>query len=438
MKQNNYTFRSENKMNRRNFIHKNALAVLGVPFLSYSFRNLPPSDKVRVAHIGVGSHGNSHIKWFNSLPDVDIVALCDVDENRLNTARKNLYSLNPNTRVKVYTDFRKVLDRKDIDVITCAAPDHWHALIAIKAFESGKDVYGEKPLSYTHAEGRAMLKSLEKNKSVFQLGTQIHASDNYHRIAEIIQSGYLGKIHTVRLWKNAYSPGLGFPIAETPPKNLNWEMWLGPAPYNEYTPIRCHGTFRYFLDYSGGAFNDFWSHIADIMFMSLDPKGLHIIESRGERPHDGIADVPQWIDVQFKFDGLDVFWSTTPPCIVGADEMSIGAHFEGESGTLTCDYKTRIIRIGNEVLNDIPEIPQTIPRSKGHQRNFIDAVKSRQQPESNLSYAREMTIPMHLALISFRLKRKLEWDSINERFVGDDAANYLLTRMYRSHWTLPV
>jgi predicted dehydrogenase len=424
------------KINRRRFISSSALGLLGMPLVSYGIRNIAPSDRVRVAHIGLGGQGNSHMNWFKALPDVETAALCDVDSLILGETRKRLEKMDPGKKVDTYTDFRKVLERKDIDAITCATPDHWHALIAIMAFQSGKDVYGEKPLTYSQEEGRVMLKSLEKHGSVFQLGTQIHAGENYHRVTEIIKSGVLGRIKTVRLWKTGGSPGLGFPQNQKPPDNLDWNMWLGPAPFEEYTPVRCHRSYRYFLDYSGGVFADFWCHIADIMFMSVHPTGLYSIESRGERPHDGIADAPRWIDVDFKFKDLDVFWTTQPPEIPGAEKMSIGAHFEGEKGTLTCDYNTRIIRIGNETVNDIPEIPETIERSPGHQKNFIDSVKSRKQPESNLIYAREMTIPMHLAMISFRLKRKLIWDSMKEKFIGDDAANYLLSRKYRAPWTL--
>jgi len=426
-----------NTIGRRSFIQHTVLGIAGIPLIPGTFTNVAPSDKVRMAIIGLGPQGNSHLKWFNELPDVEIVALCDVDKVRLEETHQRFLSMNPNARIRTYTDFRHVLDRNDIDAVACTTPDHWHALIAIMAFQAGKDVYGEKPLSYTHAEGQAMLKSRERHKSVFQLGTQIHARENYHRIAEIIQSGYLGKIHLVRLWKTGGSPGLGFPKPENPPDTLDWNMWLGPAPYEAYTPVRCHGSYRYFLDYSGGVFADFWCHIADILYMSLHPKGLHSIESRGERPYDGIADAPRRIDADFKFENLDVCWTTTPPPVSGADKMHIGAHFEGENGTLTCDYNTCTIRIGNEVLGDIPEIPKTLARSPGHQRNFIDSVKSRRQPESSLSYAREMTVPMHLAIISFRLKRKLQWDSLNERFTRDDAANYLLSRACRAPWELP-
>ena len=427
----------ETKIDRRSFLYSTALGTLSLPLLSNSYRKIAPSDRVRVAHIGLGSQGRSHMNWFNALKDVDIVALCDVDKEILDNTYNKYTSANKNAKVDKYTDFRRILDRNDIDAITCATPDHWHALIAILAFQSGKDVYGEKPLSYTVEEGNAMIKSLKKNNSVFQLGTQIHATDNYHRVTEILQSGAIGKIHTVRLWKTGGSPGLGFPANETPPSTLDWNMWLGPAPYQEYTPVRCHRSYRYFLDYSGGVFCDFWSHIADIMFMSIHPKGLYSVESKGDRPHDGIADAPQWIDTEFKFKDLDVYWTTNPPTVPGAEKMGIGAHFEGDKGTLTCDYTTCTIRIGNEVMNDIPEIAKTITRSPGHQRNFVDSVKSRNQPESNLFYAHEMTIPMHLALISFRLKRKLNWDAAKEEFIGDDAADYLLSRAYRAPWKLP-
>ncbi len=403
-------------LTRRRFIATSAMGLMSLPLLSNPLNKVAPSDRIRVAHIGLGSQGNSHINWFRALPEVETAALCDVDQVILGKTHKRLLSAGQASRIDTYSDFRRLLDRKDIDVITCATPDHWHALIAIMAFEAGKDVYGEKPLSYTHAEGVAMLKSLRRHKSVFQLGNQIHAGENFHRVTEIIQSGKLGRIHTVRLWKTGGSPGMGFPSPEMPPATLDWNMWLGPAPYTDYIPAKCHRSYRYFLDYSGGVFADFWCHIADIMYTALHPKGLKSIDR--------------------KYNDLDVFWTTAPPAVPGSDKMYIGAHFEGTEGSLTCDYDKCFIRIGGKTVNDLPEVPRTIVRSPGHQQNFIDAVKSRQQPESNLEYARDMTIPMHLALISFRLKRKLEWDSENEEFVDDEAANFLLSRKNRSPWSI--
>jgi predicted dehydrogenase len=379
--------------------------------------------------------GNNHMNWFANLPDVEVVGLCDLDSEHLSTTMKKLQQINPGTKAKTYSDFRAVLERKDIDAITCATPDHWHAQIAILAFEAGKDVYGEKPLSYDVKEGQLMLKSLEKNKRIFQLGTQIHAGENYHRVVDIIKSGAIGKIHTVRLWKNGYSPVQQAAVNPVVPSSLNWDMWLGPAPMVDYEPSRCHKTYRYFLDYSGGVFADFWCHIADIVWWSINPTGLKSVTARGELP-EGIGDAPKWLDADFEFDDLKVYWTTESPNVPGAKDRSIGAYFEGDKGTLICDYNTKSITINGVTMEDIPEIARTTIRSPGHQQNFIDAVKSRSQPESNLAYVRKMTLPMHLALISWRLDRKLSWNADKEAFHNDREANAMLSRKPRADWNL--
>jgi predicted dehydrogenase len=423
-----------NKINRRSFLKQSALATAGFAIIP-SFLKAAPSDKVRIAHIGLGGMGNQHMQWFAKLPQVDIVALCDLDEEHLNGTFQKLQGLVPDTKAQLYGDFRKVLERKDIDAITVATPDHWHAPIATLAFQAGKDVYGEKPLSYCVREGQIMLKNLNRYDRVFQLGTQIHAGNNYHRVVEIIRSGAIGKVHTVRVWKTGFSPGLGHPTPITPPKTLNWDMWLGPAPYADYFPERCHFSYRYFLDYSGGVFADFWCHISDVVWWSINPTGLKSVVARGEKT-DGVATAPKWLDADFEFDNLKFYWTSKAPDVPGAAGKDIGAYFEGDKGTLLCDYGTMEIRINGETMNDITSVPQTIERSPGHQQNFIDAVKSRKMPESNLAYARQMTLPMHLALISWRLNRKLEWNSRKEKFRGDKEATALLDREPRKQWDL--
>jgi predicted dehydrogenase len=182
-------------------------------------------------------------------------------------------------------------------------------------------------------------------------------------------------------------------------------------------------------------FADFWCHIADIVWWSVHPTGLKSVAARGEKT-DGIADAPKWVDADFEFENLKLHWTTLPPNVPGAAERGIGAYFEGDKGTLICDYETRSITINGETVSDISSVPQTIPRSPGHQQNFVDAVKSRKQPESNLEYAREMTLPMHLAIISWRLGRKLEWNSKKEKFRHDKEANGFLAREYRKKWDL--
>lgn len=423
---------SWNKPDRRQFIKQSTYASLGLLMLP-GRKKAAPSDRVRVAHIGLGGMGLNHLKWFQALPEAEIVALCDLDQQHLAEAHKTLLSLQPGAKPDTYADFRQLLERKDIDAITCATPDHWHAQVAILAFEAGKDVYGEKPLSYNIREGQKMLKSLNRHDRIFQLGTQIHAGENYHRVAEILQSGKLGKIHTVRMWKTGEPPVLNPGPVQIPPAHLNWDYWLGGAPYADYIPERCHFSYRYFLDYSGGIFQDFWCHIADIVWWSIQPKGLKSIVSRGEKS-SGIGDTPKWIEVDYEFDQLKIRWTSTPPAVKGAEGKHIGAYFEGENGTLLCDYSSREININGQIMKDLDTIPKTIVRSKGHQQNFLDAVKSRKQPQSNLAYARDMTLPMHLGLISWRLGRKLEWNSKKEKCMNDSEANALLKRKNRKPW----
>ena len=177
------------EINRRKFLRQTGAAALSFAFLPSFARTVAPSDKLRIAHIGVNGMGNNHMKWFAGIPEVDIVALCDVDQTHLDTTMKTLQTLRPGSKVDAYADFRQVLDRKDIDAITCATPDHWHAQIATLAFQAGKDVYGEKPLSYDIREGQMMLKNMKRYDRIFQLGNQIHAGDNFHRVVEIIRSG---------------------------------------------------------------------------------------------------------------------------------------------------------------------------------------------------------------------------------------------------------
>ena len=426
--------KSQNK-GRRVFIKQSSLGTLGLTILPYSINGTAPSDTLRIAHVGVGLMGNSHINWFAKLPEAKIVALCDVDQIHLSSSISNLKAMKYGSEVDTYEDFRHILDRKDIDAITCATPDHWHATIGTLAFQSGKDVYGEKPLSYDVGEGQKMLANQKKYNNIFQLGTQIHAGDNYHRVTEIIKSGVLGNIDKVRLWKTGETPELKMTKGQSVPSTLNWDMWQGPAPVRKYFPERCDWTFRYFLDYSGGMFGDFWSHIADIVYMSLNPKGLRIITARGEKAK-GISDTPGWIDVDYEFNNLKIHWTSEPPDVPGAKDRSIGAYFEGEKGTLICDYGSMEIRLNGQTLTDLKEVPISIKRSPGHQQNFIDSVKSRKQPESNLEYAREMTLPMHLGLISWRLGESLKWNPEKEKFINNSKANQLLSRKARKAWRL--
>ncbi len=421
-----------NRLARRDFIQTTALGVLGL-HLPPPLKKLAPSDITRVAHIGLGGMGMQHLNWFQALPGVEVVGLCDVDSIHLSDAKKALNESQPLNRALLYDDFRRILDRKDVDAITCATPDHWHAQIAIMAFQAGKDVYGEKPLSFNVREGQKMLKAMHRYDRIFQLGTQIHAGENYHRVAEIIQSGVIGKIKKVHIWKTGEPPVLTPLQNQQVPPHFNYDFWLGPSPFEPYAAEHTHFNYRYFLNYSGGIFQDFWSHIADIVWWSVQPKDLKSIEAKGARS-SGVGDTPRWLTIDYEFKDLQVIWSSTPPDVPGAKEKHIGAYFIGEKGHLICDYSTKSIEINGQSMTEVPQVPRSIIRSKGHQQNFIDAIKSRTQPESNLAYVRDMTLPMHLGLISWRLGRKLHWNAKKEKFIGDNEANRYLKRKYRKEY----
>lgn len=422
-------------LRRREFIRHSSLALVGALGAPRFYRPVSPSDRVRLAVIGTGGMGNNHLDWWAELPEVEVVALCDVDRAHLEETHARWLQKKPGAKVDTYTDFRRVLERQDIDAISCATPDHWHAQIAMLAFEAGKDVYGEKPLSYSVREGQRMLHYQQKNNRIFQLGTQIHAGDNYHRVIELVRSGAIGQIHTIRLWKTLGNPPLSASSQVDVPATLDWDMWCGPAPLVPYVPERCHRTFRNFLDYSGGVYADFWCHIADVAFWAVQPQGLSHIQAVGQ-PVPGYGDVPGEIQVDFAFKDLNIHWSTTPPDVPGAAERHIGALFEGSQGSLLCDYGSRQITINGETVTDLPHVPVTTPRSPGHQQNFINSVKNRQEPESNLAYARQMALPMYLGLISYRLSRPLAWDPIKEELINDAAANAMLYRQPREKWRL--
>jgi len=410
----------------------------GLPGPAAALRRVSPNDRIVLGFIGLGGMGNYSLSEFVKFPDVEVAALCDVDADHLAGTRKALEGFRPGAAVGLYSDFRKLLERKDIDAIVCATPDHWHALVAIYAFEAGKDVYGEKPLSHTYAEGRAMLRAGRRYERIFQLGTQIHGLENYHRVVEIVRSGVLGEIREVNLWLNGGSPHIDGVPDGPPPASLDWDFWLGPAPKRAYNPNRCHRLFRHYWDYSGGTYSDFWCHIADLMYWALDLRDAPVrIRTCGARPDTGMAETPGWIDVDYEYPALHVTWTSRTPSFPGAAGRHIGARFIGSRGTLVSDYMSHVIYMDGKELQDLPEVPKALPRSPGHQRNFVDCVRSRRPADSNLGYAFSMTTPMYLSCIAYRLGRPLQWDATAEAFAADPEATAMLRKRHRRPWLLP-
>ncbi len=228
-------------------------------------RFVPPSERIVLGFIGTGGMGTGLINTFKAFPEVEIAAVCDVYEPHLRRAQSAAGGA-----AGAYHDFRQVLDRRDVDAVVIATPDHWHGIPTILACQAGKDVYCEKPLAHRIQEGRAMVSAAEKYKRITQMGNLIHAGDNYHRVVEIVRSGVLGKISEVRVWLAADRSGLGRPPDGPAPPGCDYDFWLGPAPKRPFNPNRFTFNWRYFWDYGGGILTDFCCHIVDLVHWAME------------------------------------------------------------------------------------------------------------------------------------------------------------------------
>ena len=426
-------------MKRRAFLEAAGVG-LGLTILPAWARGASPSDQVVMGAVGTGGRGTNVMKWFAGLPDVRMAAVADVDAQHCARSAQYLRSRPESRDAKGYRDFRKMLERKDIDAVCCGTPDHWHALVTILSFQAGKDVYCEKPLAHNYREARAMLTTGRRYARVFQLGTQIHSGENYHRVVELVRSGEIGTVHTVRVWKAGGTGVMRWTPPPPCPPHLDYDLWLGPAPWRPYHPMHVHRSFRRFLDFSTGTYADFWCHISDIAFWALELTAPTNVVVRGELQTEGMADAPKWVELDLDFPTVKYHWtSKRPKGVPGRVGGGIGCCFEGEKGKLVTDYGSRAIYLDGQVLRDLPHVPKTLPRSPGHHLDFLRAVRTRRPTESNLSYVVPMTTPMFFGRIALLLGRDtLRWDQQAERFVGDDEATRLLGRVMREPWTLPV
>jgi predicted dehydrogenase len=398
-----------------------------------------PNDQIVLGMIGVGSQGTDRLKGFLSLPDVRIGAICDVDRDHLHRAIA-IVEKEKGYKPASFTDFRRVLDVKELDAVSVVTPDHWHAIPTVMAFQAGKDVFVEKPLSYSVAEGRAMADASLNHQRVSQMGNHIHNDhSNYRRVVEIVKSGKLGKITRVHAWKT--SPMQNVPVRNPPdvPPGLDYDMWLGPAPRRPYDPLRSHGSYRHFWDYSGGTFIDFWCHITDVAFWAMDFAAPKKISSVGGRFF--LTDTTETADTQeaiLEFPNVLYIFSFRPSPLTGFEHMGhIGCVFEGTDASLVTNYETHEVWSRGKKVQDFPRPALTIPDSPGHLREFVDAVKSRNfDTTCNIRYGHQLTKFGLLANISYRTGRRLEWDDASERIVGDKESAKYLTRSFRRPWTL--
>ncbi len=400
-----------------------------------------PNEQIIVGCIGVGGQGLYRLNELLKQDDVRIAAICDVDKSHLDRAI-GIVDKAKGYRPQGYGDFRKLLEIKDIDAVTVVTPDHWHAIPTVTAFEAGKDVFVEKPLSYSVAEGRAMADASLNQGRVTQMGNHIHNDlPNYRRVVEMVQSGKLGKITRVHAWKTSPTRNAQTNNPPTCPPELDYNSWLGPAPKRTYDPFRSHGSFRQFWDYSGGTFIDFWCHITDIAFWAMNFKAPSNITSVGGRFF--LTDQTEAADTQeaiLEFPGVLYMYSFRPMPLTGFEHMGqIGCLFEGSEASLVTNYEKHEIWVKGKRVDDFPRPPQTIPNSPGHMREFLDAVKSRNlETTCNVRYGHHLSKYGLLANISYRTGHRLTWDDEHEQIVGDRVASQYLTRRFRKPWNLKV
>ena len=398
-----------------------------------------PSDRIVLGMIGVGSMGKNRLRGFLEHGDVEIAAICDVDTRHLGEAVAMVRE-SRNRSPETYGDFRRMLERQDVDAVVVVTPDHWHAIPTVQACEAGKDVFVEKPLSYSVAEGRAMVEAARKHGCVTQMGNHIHNDvSNYRRVVERVKSGQLGRITRVDLWKTSSTEDRGHPPNQEPPTELDYDFWLGPAPERPYNPLRSHGTFRHFWDYSGGTFIDFWCHIADVAFWALDLQAPSTISATGGRFYlDDATETPDTVHATFEFPELVMTYTLHPQPMPGYRHMGhIGAVFVGEQATLVTNYTKHEVYVDGKMVPDFPEPSLHIPDSPGHLREFLDGIKDRNTVTTcNVDYGHRLSKVGLLANIAYRTKSTVHWLDDEEKIAGNPAASRLLSRQFRRPWTL--
>ncbi|MDW8206260.1 MAG: Gfo/Idh/MocA family oxidoreductase [Chloroherpetonaceae bacterium] len=435
-------------ISRRHFLVRTftAMAMAGVPEwyireavaaerarIAEEPRRIGPNDQINVGLIGAGGsrggfrQGLGVTRWAASKPGVRVVAVCDVDGKHLEEAAA---AFNP-TPAK-YRDFRELIARKDIDAVIIGTPDHWHAVIAIAAMKAGKDVYCEKPLTLFVEEGRRMVRVARETRRILQTGSQQRSDGRFRLACELVRNGRIGKIKRVVTHLPGGPVDGPFPVQPVPP-DFDWDLWLGPAPWTEYVPQRTHGTFRHWLEYSGGMITDWGAHHNDIAqwALGMDESGPRTVQAYGRGPRIGK-------DCYNTFPEFSITY-TYPDNItmICTNEGENGVDFEGENGSIFVSRST--IRASDPRILEEP-LPASATRlyvSNDHMQNFLDCMRSRKLPICDVEIGHRSVTVCHLANISLRLGgRRLEWDPVAEKFKNDREANALLTRPMRKPWHL--
>jgi predicted dehydrogenase len=444
--------------NRRAFVRAGASSAAALSALSYR-RVLGANERVGVGFVGFGLIGKRHVLDFREQPDVAMVAVAEAHQGRLDEATSLIGG-----SVRGFRDFRKLLDDRDIQAVVVSTPDHWHALMTMMACAAGKDVYVEKPLSLFVVEGRWMVDVARRYKSVVQVGTQQRSGPHYQRARSLIQGGHIGTVMSVRMsaFRNIL-PGFGSPADCDPPAELDWDMFLGPAPKRPYNPKRSLYHFRWFWDTSGGQMTNLAQHALDIVHWFLHLTAPLAVTSAGGRfcVKDN-GETPDTQDTLIEYPRLTAVWSHREAA--KGPQTTYPLEFLGTKGSLAISRKGFLVTPDREIPPEslVPQFGQTHPvggpqraepkpirdrtdamhdtsgdeydQFRRHVRNFLDCVKSREMPISDLESGHRVATVCHLANLSLRLGRKLQWNAESDTISGDPEAAAMLRRPYREPW----
>jgi len=413
---------------RRTFL-KGGAAAVGVPLIvpPSVFGATAPSERIVMGSIGVGGMGTGNLRGFMGKKEVEVVAICDVDRAHREAANQvaNLPASS------LYNDFRELLARADIDAVCVSTPDHWHAIPSIAAMKAGKDVYCEKPLTLTIAEGRALVNAAKRYGRVLQTGSQQRSDTRFRQACEIVRNGLIGDLRTVHVdipGNNKENP-IGWQ-PEPVPDGFDYDFWLGQAPWAPFHPMRCHYTFRFILDYSGGQMTNWGAHYLDIAQWGIgaDDSGPVRVKGKGKFPTEGLFTTAIEADIEYTYaNGVKVILH---------QGRGGNTKFVGTKGYVSVN-RSRIEAEPASVLDHkLGPNDEHLYRSSDHKQNFLDCIRTRKDPICHAEVGHRSATLCHLGNISMRLDRELEWDPQRERFPGDAEAQGMVGRAMRAPWRL--
>ena len=397
------------------------------------------SDRITLGFLGTGGHGvGMNLRSFLPQKDAQVLAVCDVDAILMRSAKEmvdhryaDLARAGKYKGCAAHADWREIVARDDIDAVQISTPDHWHVPMSVAAIKAGKDVICEKP-TLTIAEGRVLADTVKRYAAVFQLSTEDRSIPQYHRMAELVRNGRIGKLRRILVKLPAGPGGPGDPTPQPVPETLNYDMWLGPAPWAPYCPGRIHWNFRWVRDYSGGQLTDWGAHLIDTAQWGNDSErtGPVEVEGTGRRHANGLYDTYHTYHIRYRY-------ATGVEMIV--DSGGVAIRFEGTDGWVGNNgWCGRLEASSPELLKTRIRADElhlfTCPA--GEHRNFLDCVKSRRDPYFPAEIGHRCCSVMHIGNIAMDVGRKLRWDPKAEKFPNDDTANLMLARAMREPWGL--